>query len=292
MKKLLNNTGYLLTFSILFISILSCNDENTIDTPLEKAEFIDVTYGEHQQQKYDIYLPKERNAASTKVFVLIHGGGWIEGDKKDMTALATELQKSYPNYAVVNINYRLASINNSPFPMQIDDIKDVISHLKQKSEEYQISNQYALIGTSAGGHLSMLYAYAHDSKQEVDMVASIVGPTNFTDDAYINATGTGYQYIFALIQQITGINFKTDSDYFVDVSPFHVATSAAPPTILFYGGKDNLVPASQGIEMHAKLNQLGVTNEFTLYPNEGHGWEGESLFDTITRLRAFINTHF
>jgi len=287
-----NNIGYLLTFSILFISIISCNDDNTTEVPLEKTEFKDVTYGEHQQQKYDIYLPKNRNANSTKVFILIHGGGWIEGDKKDMNDFATELQKSYPDYAVVNINYRLASINNSPFPMQIDDIKSIISHLKQKKEEYQISNQYALIGTSAGGHLSMLYAYAHDSKKEVDMVASIVGPTNLTDDAYVNATGAGFQYLFALIQQITGINFKTNSDYFVGVSPLHVATNSASPTILFYGGKDPLIPVSQGIDMHAKLDQLGVTNEFTLYPEEGHGWEGENLFDTITKLRVFINTHF
>jgi len=289
---MLNNIGYLLTFSILFISITSCNDDNTTDTPLEKTAFKDIAYGEHQQQKYDIYLPKNRNSTSTKVFILIHGGGWIEGDKKDMDALATELQNSYPDHAIVNINYRLASVGNSPFPMQIDDIRSIIDELKQKKDKYQISNQYALIGTSAGGHLSMLYAYAHDSNNEVDMVASIVGPTNFTDDAYVHSTKPGFKYIFALIQQITGINFQNNDDFFINVSPYHVVTDSAPPTILFYGGIDNLVPQSQGIDMHTKLDQLGVTNEFTLYPNEGHGWEGENLFDTITKLRAFINTHF
>lgn len=292
MKKMFNKITYLLSISILFISITSCEKDNSTETPLEKTEFKDVVYGEHQQQKYDIYLPKDRNTTSTKVFILIHGGGWIEGDKKDMNALATELQKSYPDYAVVNINYRLASIGNSPFPMQIDDIKSIIAALKQKKEEYQISNQYALIGTSAGAHLSMLYAYAHDSNNEIDLVASIVGPTNFTDDAYVHSTKPGFKYIFALIQQITGVNFQNNNDFFINVSPYHVVTASAPPTILFYGGLDNLVPESQGKDMHTKLDQLSVTNEFTLYANEGHGWEGENLFDTITKLRAFINTNF
>lgn len=40
--------------------------------------------------------------------------------------------------------------------------------------------------------------------------------------------------------------------------------------------------------MDAKLTQLGVTHEFTFYPNEGHGWIGANLFDTWTKLKLFI----
>ena len=40
----------------------------------------DISYGSEAGQDMDIYLPANRSA-STKVFVLVHGGGWHAGDK-------------------------------------------------------------------------------------------------------------------------------------------------------------------------------------------------------------------
>lgn len=293
MKNIINRLLVPFYFSAIFLVFISCTDDDSNTTPvLDKSESKNVSYGNHQQQKYDIYLPKERSSKTTKVFILVHGGGWIDGDKNDMDYFIPALQKQSPNYAVVNINYRLASEGNSPFPMQIDDIKGVITDLKAKKEEYQIANEYAFIGVSAGAHLSMLYSYANDSNNEVDMVCSIVGPTNFTDDAYVNPTALTYALLAIQIQRITGVLFSENSQFYKDNSPYHVVTSSAPPTILFYGDKDELIPSSQGKDMKAKLDELGVTNSFTLYSNEGHGWEGESFLDTSEKLSAFINTHF
>jgi len=57
------------------------------------------------------------------------------------------------------------------------------------------------------------------------------------------------------------------------------------------GAKNPLIPISQGIEMQQKLEDLGVINEFTLFANEGHIWEGENLFNTATKITAFIESH-
>lgn len=293
MKNIIKNFLIPLSFFAVSLLLISCTKDSITPEPLlEKSESKNVTYGDHQQQKYDIYLPKGRTSESTKVFILVHGGGWIEGDKSDMNAFIPELQKESPNYAIVNINYRLASEGNSPFPMQINDIKAVISDIKSKKEKYQISNQFAFIGSSAGAHLSMLYSFAHDNKNEVDMVCSIVGPTNFTDNAYVNPTDIGFIILSAQIQLITGFTFQENMQFYKDNSPLHVVTSSAPPTILFYGDQDPLIPSSQGIDLHAKLDELGVTNEFTIYTGEGHGWTGSNLLDTTIKLRAFIKTHF
>jgi len=293
MKNIINKLLIPISFNLVLLLLISCTDDTTApEIILEKSESKDVSYGDHEQQKYDIYLPKGRTAKTTKVFILVHGGGWIEGDKNDMTAFIPELQKESPDYAIVNINYRLASVGNSPFPMQIDDIKAVIADIKSKTQAYQISNQYAFIGSSAGAHLSMLYSYAHDSNNEVDMVCSIVGPTNFTDDAYVNAAELTYLFLALQIQQITGVPFQQNMQFYKDVSPLHVVTSTAPPTILFYGNEDPLIPSSQGTDMHAKLDELGVSNEFTIYAGEGHGWTGLNLLDTTVKLRAFIKAHF
>ncbi|MCF6279147.1 MAG: alpha/beta hydrolase [Flavobacteriaceae bacterium] len=281
------------TLIILFIS--SCTDEidspiDPIDIVLEEVQFLDVSYGIHLDQKYDIHLPEGRTDETTKVFVLIHGGSWVSGDKADMTFMVDLLKSRFPDYAIVNINYRLGSLGNSPFPMQIDDIEEIVSDLKSKSDTYQITDQYGFIGVSAGAHLSMLYSYKFDDTGDVSMVCSLVGPTNFTDDAYVN--DPAYSSFPTNFQLITGINYTDNPEYYETISPYHVVTSSAAPTILFYGDEDPLIPTSQGVDMKAKLDMLGVTNEFTLYEGEGHGWTGANAIDTNLKLSDFITTHF
>ncbi len=280
---------YIAVFTILIFSFVCSNTNDTDALLVSKTEILDISYGTSDKQKYDIYLPEGRNSSTTKTLLLIHGGGWIGGDKNDMNSYVTYLQTNLPDYAIVNINYRLASIGNSPFPMQLDDIKSVFSQLKQMEEEYQISNNFGLIGISAGAHLSLLYSYTHDD--DIKMVCSIVGPTNFTDTSYTQATDPVFMGLFSSLQQITGVNYEDDIEYYKSISPYHRIQSFSPPTLLFYGGQDPLIPTSQGIEMQQKLENLGIANEFTLYPNEGHVWEGENLFDTATKLVFFIETH-
>lgn len=278
-------------FVVLFFSIalVSCNNETVFDAPFESTlldykEIFDVPYGNDAQQIYDIYLPQGRDS-NTKVMILVHGGGWTSGDKDDMNVLKDLYRQELPDVAIVNINYRLSDQNNPPYPMQINDITAIIEHLKHNKEDYVISENYGFLGISAGGHLALLWSYAFDLKNNVSMVGSIVGPTNFTDPAYLNNTNPILQELL----EVYGIN--TTTAFLEEISPLHRVTSTAPPTILFYGGQDPLIPTTQGRALRDQLDILGVTNQFTLYPNAGHGWIGTELLDTWSKLKVFTNTH-
>ena len=118
------------------------------------------------------------------------------------------------------------------------------------------------------------------------MVCSIVGPTNLTDPAYLNNTNVVLQELLDTF----GID-NTSTDFLEEVSPYHRVTATSPPTILFYGGEDPLIPITQGTTMRDKLESLNVTHQFTLYPNEGHGWIGLNLLDTTLKLKIFIETY-
>lgn len=273
---------------ILFF-VLSCTTNNLEDSeniegtnPLEYLENLDVSYGNDSNQKFDIYLPPNRTT-DTKVIILVHGGGWSAGDKSDMIGFKDLIFQSFSDIAVVNMNYRLADENNSPYPMQTDDITTVINHLKTNRNNYVIDDDFGFIGTSAGAHLSLLWSYTSDTDNNVKMVCSIVGPTNFTDPAYLNNTNPELQALIDL--------FGGDILFLEEVSPYHRATATAPPTILFYGGQDPLIPTTQGTAMRDKLVELGVTQEFTLYENEGHGWTGDSAVDTWLKLKTFIENY-
>ncbi|WP_417882320.1 alpha/beta hydrolase [Xanthomarina gelatinilytica] len=275
----------------LVLTIVSCstddNDTNLV-TDLDPTEYyqeLNVSYGPDSDQTFDIYLPANRNL-NTEVMILVHGGGWSAGDKSDMNDLRDYIRSEFPNMAIVNINYRLADQNNQPYPMQINDITTIINLLKSKQNLYVIDDDFAFIGVSAGAHLALLWSYAFDTGNNIDMVCSIVGPTNFTDPAYLNNTNPELQALLDLY----GVDASTA--YLEEVSPYHQVTASAPPTILFYGGLDPLVPTTQGTDLRDKLQTLGVTHEFTLYPNAGHGWIGLDLLDTSLKLKAFIETHF
>ena len=278
---------YLLILTVI-LSTSSCitNDETEefIIDPVEYYQELNVSYGNDNDQVFDLYLPANRTD-ETKVIILVHGGGWTSGDKADMNDFKDYILQNIPDVAVVNINYRLADNTRQAYPMQINDITAIVHYLKDRQSEYVISNDIGFIGASAGAHLSMLWSYAFDLTNQTKMVCSIVGPTNFTDPAYLENTNPVLQEILDLY------GLDTTTEYLEEVSPYHQLTSGVPPTILFYGGVDPLIPTSQGLMMRDRLVDLGIPHQFTLYPSEGHGWNGLNLFDTTVKLHAFIETH-
>ena len=239
----------------LLLIIASCTEEGDLTNSISENELLDykellnLSYGESSNQTYDIYLPEGRNE-DTKVIILVHGGGWNSGDKSSMLPLINLYKVDFPEVALVNINYRLSDEDNPPYPMQINDITTIVDDLKSKKDDYVISNEYGFLGISAGGHLSLLWSYSFDIDNNVKMVASIVGPTNFTDPAYLNNTNPILQELL----DSYGVN--TTISFLEEVSPVHQAKTTSPPTIHFYGGQDPLIPVSQGTNLRDKLNSL------------------------------------
>ncbi|WP_434035667.1 alpha/beta hydrolase fold domain-containing protein [Formosa sp. 4Alg 33] len=274
---------------IIAVTSFSCTSDSTNEVidfvDLEATVKTDVSYGNDEFQTYDIYLPAHRDS-DTKTLILVHGGGWTSGDKKDMNTFIEFIQKDLPDLAILNMNYRLVDETTEAYPMQINDITAVVNHFNANLEEYQISKDFGFVGVSAGAHLAMLWSYAFDDTQQTKMVGSIVGPTNFTDPAYLeNVNFTTVN----LLEQLYGLELTTE--FLEKISPYHQITELAPPTILFYGGKDPLIPTSQGDLLQSKLEALGIMHEYTLYPEAGHGWEGLELLDTWSKLKAFIGAN-
>lgn len=283
----MKNKHIITVFMFLFILInLSCskNDGSTDSFDNSKEETrLGMVYGTTTQQVFDLYLPANRSTLTTKTLILVHGGSWVGGDKNDMNYLVNILKQNLPTYAIANINYRLATTGNPAFPMQINDIQLLISTLKANRFNFGISEQFGLIGVSAGGQLSMLYSYGFNGSNDVKMVCSIVGPTDFTDSNYVNNP-----IMVDSFAGVTGVNYNENPTFYQQISPLHRATSTSPPTLLLYGNQDPLVPTSQGVNMNAKLNELGVYNEFTLY-NGGHGdWAIPDQLDAYGKLVTFI----
>ena len=73
---------FLLSLVILGTILSSCKkDEHPVED--KSVTMVNVSYGGNAQQKMDVYLPGNRSSTATKVVIMIHGGGWNNGDKSD-----------------------------------------------------------------------------------------------------------------------------------------------------------------------------------------------------------------
>ena len=280
MRKIL-----ILPLLLLFLNLGCSSSDDSAAKNLAAKDMYNVAYGSDSQQTMDVYLPEGRSDEDTKVIVLVHGGSWVSGSKEDMAFMVPVLREEFPDHAIVNINYRLATNVKPAYPMQVNDIEAVLDELEDG--DYHVSDDYAFIGASAGAHLSMLYSYKHDTDHDVKAIIDIVGPADFTDPAYLEHE---LYPVAALV--LTGTQNPTPGQI-AEVNPAQYITADAPPTLTFYGGVDPLVPASQGPRLKAKLDEFGVYNEFNFYPDGGHGdWDQETMNDVYSRAINFLMQRF
>lgn len=273
-----------LLFVLLITACKKFSNQEPVYATTQSYDLQNISYGNDNQQKMDIYLPANRSASTTKVFVLIHGGGWGGGDKTDFNYMLSSLKTYYPDHAIININYRLATESSPAYPKQINDIQAALDEISLP--RYNVSSQFFLFGNSAGGHLSMLYAYGFDSNHHVKGICNTVGPADLTDPNYLNNP------LYASVYPIL-VGPSAPMSLIQAVSPACRVTDFAPPTISFYGDQDPLVPSTQMGRLHDSLTAHGVYNQATMYQGAGHGnWNQAQSQDCVSKMVLFINAYF
>ncbi len=285
MKKIVKLTLCLL-FSVCAVicSFTACKKDERPQTSFFQTEsyfgYTDLAYGGHERQYLDIYIPKNKTG-KVGVYFAIHGGGWMAGDKSgyknELIAWCEQ------GYIAVAINYRYASIKDGVACADIlDDITLAMWKVKEISKENGLDAHKALLtGGSAGGHLSMQYAYqkADIAPIQPAVVWSLAGPTNLLDERYYGANPLK-EDVVKMFKNLCGYEFDDNSfqtavPLLKQASPLIYATKSSAPTILCYGEKDDIVPFSNGQAMAEKLTELGVAHEFIVFPNSGHGLEAD-----------------
>ena len=204
MKYLTSGLKPFLFFLVLLI--FACGDEE-VEVQEEfsiAVEDFDISYGNNELQTYDLFLPAGRSSATTDLVLLIHGGSWISGDKSDIDGIVDLLQTTMPDYAIANMNYRLDIDPDRLFVDHMDDIDAVITDLMQDNTELGISNNIMLAGVSAGGHMTLLYAYSRNDNDYVKLAGNIIGPTNFLDPSYVDSDNPTFIATISAIIATTG----------------------------------------------------------------------------------------
>lgn len=250
----------------------------------------DIPYGDApgKDNLMDIHLPVDRDR-NTGVIVYIHGGSWMQGDKKEFPqALISELAGK-KKYVVVSINYRLVKNGKNTFPSQIEDVKKALAFISANAAKYKYNpNSFALVGASAGAHLALLYAYGYDPFKQVKTVVDLFGPTDLADESVRNQGSESN----AIIENFLAIT-DTAAQVVKEASPaHHLNKNTGVPTLIFHGTADELVPASQSEKLYAKLKSLDIPASLQLYPGERHELRPEIARDVFSRIIGWLGQYF
>lgn len=104
--------------------------------------------------RLDIVYPAENSNGVT--LLCIHGGAYVHGGKDETLIYASYFASR--GFTVVVMNYRLASVKNKiALREQLHDVFYCLDFIRQNRVYYKIdTDKFAIIGDSAGGHLSLL----------------------------------------------------------------------------------------------------------------------------------------
>ena len=269
---------------------------------LDKNFKENLKYGSGERQVVDIAYPE--NPKSKEGLVLfIHGGAWIEGDKspyRDTIRYVASI-----GYVAATMNYTYISEKSDILDI-MDDVDLCLKAVKSDANGRGFDlSKVILTGSSAGAHLSLLYAYSRRDTAPIKpvAVASNCGPTDLAtyDEAFIKYNGIGNQeYMLKLAsyacgKEVTLENYNEPDIQFAlkTISPLYYVASGAVPTIIAHGKKDTIVPYAQAQRLDAALTQAGVTHQFVTFPNSGHSLaDDKAESDLATQyLLQYIETY-
>lgn len=240
--------------------------------------YLNCAYGSEERQIMDLYIPKDYTG-DAGLMLFIHGGAWVAGDKDSYASVARDVCKNYGSNGIVTatINYRYLSKDVTMEDI-LDDIGAALTKIKAIGEENGMNiNKVILGGNSAGGHLSMLYAYGRKYTAPITpvAVADYCGPTDMLDKNFLDSE-LGEDNICMLMSWAIGKTVTKDTIYnFEDelkaISPLYYVDKNTVPTIINHGKKDTIVPFSNAESLKAAFDENGVTYVFNPFPNSGHG---------------------
>ncbi|MFD1067829.1 alpha/beta hydrolase fold domain-containing protein [Oceanobacillus locisalsi] len=244
------------------------------------------------------------NDENRPVIVNIHGGGWVGGDKSDVSSWSKWFNSQ--GYVVFNVEY---SQNGSDmWQKQISDTHAALNWIVEHADEYQIDeNRINVIGSSAGGHLALLTGYTElnenslvtremdsDSAVEINSIINLYGPS---DVLQLYDENNSKEFIQPLLEQLMDGQPKTEEikHRYQQMSPVQYVNETSAPTISFVGLKDKVVPEEQIERLHEKLDENNIDNQAYYFPFSDHSydtnWESIATQTTRQKIEAFLNQY-
>lgn len=263
----------------------------------ERTDGIVYTHRQDRSLTLDVVKPSQPNGIG---ILLLVSGGWksSQGSFRPWMAAAL-LRRGYTIFAVYHISQPKATVMDIA-----EDMHRAVRFVRHHAKEYGVDPQrLGVTGGSAGGHLSLLLATRGgpgpaDATDAVDRESSAVEAVAIfypvTDlinlgDSTENLHDGGPPKSFVKAFGPNSTNREVWSAIGRDLSPIFHVHSNLPPTLIYHGDADTLVPLDQSQRYQAEARPLGNTVEVVVHPGGHHGWL--SMIWDIRRFADWFDQH-
>lgn len=231
----------------------------------------------------EIYRPEFSDVTeSIPALVFFFGGGWTGGSTTQFQPHAEYF--SARGLVCILVDYRVNSRHQtSPFEALMD-AKSAMRFIRKNAESLKIDPEKIIAaGGSAGGHLAAATA----------LISSINDPT---DDLSISCKPNALVLFNPVIDNGPGgYGFERIGNRYKEFSPLHNITTGAPPTIIFLGTKDNLIPVETMNYYQTIMKRVGSVCDLHLYEDQIHGFFNYKNFEyyqkTVEQTDAFLQAN-
>jgi acetyl esterase/lipase len=247
--------------------------------PAEPAEPVGVTVAadvvyrvvDGEALGADVYVPATGTANGVTV-VLVHGGGWVGGDKRDFAPEAEALAQS--GYVAVTVNYRLAPQHRYPAPLE--DVRAALDWLALPDTVARFGvdpTRIGMLGASAGGHL-----------------ATLLGLTDPRVGAVVSWSGVYDLTTFTMDDRLLGCAPSTCVDIARAASPIAYVAPGHAPMLLVAFTDDPIVPVADTRAFEAALQLVGAEHQTLVVNGTGHAGtvRDQALEATATYLAGHL----
>ena len=222
----------------------------------------------------DVYFPVKAAVGNQRLptLVWIHGGGWVSGDKAQISQYARIIAKH--GYTVVSIDYSLAP--GATYPTPVLQANRALMYLVDQAAALHIDPQRLfLAGDSAGAQIAAVLAngisipaYAQQvgfrpgiARRQLAGVVLFCGPYDFR---HVNLDGDFGSFLRTVLWSYSGQRDFMNSPHFMTGAVLEYVSPAFPPTFISVGNADPLAPQSRALA--ERLSGLGVPVDTLFFP--------------------------
>jgi acetyl esterase/lipase len=230
----------------------------------------------------DFYYPSTFDPAKKyPAMLFFFGGGWNSGTVKQFEPQARYF--SQRGMICILVEYRVNQVHKTTPFESLKDAKSAMRFIRGNAERFHIDHsKIAAAGGSAGGHLAAATAFIDDyNEPSDDLSVSCVPNALVLFNPVIDNGPGGYGY------ERIGAAYKS-------FSPLHNIKKGAPPTIMFLGTSDALIPVETAKYYQKVMEKINSRCDLFLYEGQPHGFFNYKNFDyykaTVEETDRFLNS--
>lgn len=249
---------------LLLLATLACGADYQMEG--------NIRYDHYPETVLDIVQARAPALKNRPGAIVIHGGGWVEGEKESMLERFC-LPFIQHGFVVANVEYRLAKAAVAPAAVQ--DVLRAAKWVQDHAADYKIdANHIIVAGGSAGGHLALLAGMLPASTGlggviKISAVIDFYGIADVADQLegpnqrpYAGAWIPGQSDRMELARQL---------------SPLTYVRKGLPPVLAIHGDADATVPYEQSVRLTKALKAAGDDAELITVPGGKHGFTPEEM---------------